>query len=131
MYSPELLDHFHHPRHHGDLPDPDAQGEARYPPCGDRLRLTMTIQKGRLTAVGFTAFGCGAAKAAGSAATVLLQGKTLEQARNLTAYELDTALGGLPPAKRHALWMVLECLHEALGPRTAPSETPTSKGDLV
>jgi len=123
VYSPKLLEHFHHPRHRRELDNPDAQGEARYPPCGDRLRLTMRIEEGRLTALGFTAFGCGAAKAAGSAATELLLGKTVDEARNLSVFAVDDALGGLPPAKRHALWMVLECLHEALGPRTQAEES--------
>lgn len=123
MYSAKLLEHFHRPRHAGDLPEPHAQGEARYPPCGDRLRLTMHIAEDRITRVGFTAFGCGAAKAAGSAAAVLLHGKTVDEARNLSVFAIDDALGGLPPAKRHALWMVLECLHEALGPRTPTDES--------
>ncbi|MEW6284567.1 MAG: hypothetical protein AB1758_38495, partial [Candidatus Eremiobacterota bacterium] len=57
-----------------------------------------------------------------SAACWHLTSKTVEEARNLTAFELDRILGGLPPSKRHALWMVLECLHKALGPRQVSSE---------
>lgn len=118
MYSAQLIKHLNQPRRKGDLPEPDTQGEARYPPCGDWLRLTMCIQDGRLTDTGFTAGGCGAAKAAGSAMAEHLLQKTVEEARNITAFEIDTILGGLPPSKRHAIWMVLECLHHALGPRT-------------
>ena len=72
-------------------------------------------------------FGCGAAVAAASVATQLLQGLTVTEARNLDAFELDRALGGVPPAKRHALLMVLQCLAEALGPRigAAPPSRPT------
>lgn len=117
MYSAQVMDHFQNPRHKGDLPAPDAVGEARYPRCGDKLRLTFQIQDGRLAAVGFTAFGCGPAKAAGSLVAEHLSGKTVEEARNLTAFDLDRLLGGLPPSKRHAILMVLECLHDALGPR--------------
>lgn len=117
MYSQQVLEHFHHPRHRGDLASPDAIGESRYPPCGDRLRLTFRIADDRLVAVGFSAVGCGAAKAAGSVTTELLTGMALEDARNLSAFTLDKALGGLPISKRHAILMVLECLHQALGPR--------------
>lgn len=121
MYSQQLLDHLQHPRHKGDLAEADATGEAYYQPCGDSLRLTMRVQDGHVASVGFTAFGCPAAKAAGSAASELLLGKSVEEARSLDAFELDKALGGVPPAKRHALLMVLQCLHQALGPRPASS----------
>lgn len=117
MYSKSVMDHYLHPRCRGDLAEPDATGEAEYHRCGDRLRLTFQIQEGRLAAVGFTAIGCGPAKAAGSATAEYLTGKTVEEARNVSAFALDELLGGLPISKRHALLMVLQCIHQALGPR--------------
>lgn len=125
MYSPVLLDHLQHPRHKGDLASPTSTGEARYAPCGDRLRLTFLIEQDRLVNAGFTAYGCAAVKAAGSAVAELVADMSVEEARSLTAFDLDRLLGGLPPSKRHALLMVLECLHQALGPRQTlnPKET--------
>lgn len=125
MYSPLLLDHLQHPRHKGDLASPTSAGEARYAPCGDRLRLTFLIEQGRLMNAGFTAYGCAAVKPAGSAVAELVAGMSVEEARALTAFDLDRLLGGLPSSKRHALLMVLECLHQAFGPRQTlnPKET--------
>ena len=117
MYSPLLVEHAVHPRNQGSLEHPDAVGTARFERCGDRMRLEFRLAEGRVQEVRCQAFGCGAAVAAASAATELLEGRTLGGARALTAFELDEALGGVPTPKRHALLMVLECLGEALGPR--------------
>lgn len=118
MYSPLLLEHFSHPRNEGAMDAPDAAGSASYPRCGDTLRLEFRLAEGRIQEARFCSTGCGAVKAAGSAATELLLERPVEEARNLSALELNEVLGGVPPAKRHALWMVLECLAEALGQRT-------------
>jgi NifU-like protein involved in Fe-S cluster formation len=127
MYSPILLDHAAHPRNTGALPGATHIGEARYERCGDRMRLEFLVAEGRVRELRGQAFGCGAAVAAASVATELLQGLTVTEARNLNAFQLDRALGGVPPAKRHALLMVLQCLAEALGPRIGappPQEKP-------
>lgn len=127
MHNPVLLDHFENPRHFGDLTDPDAVGTARYNRCGDRLRMTFRLVDGSITAVGFVASGCGPVKAAGSLAAEYLHGRPVGEARNLSAFVLDGLLGGLPASKRHALWMVLECLHEALGPRDLATDNPENQ----
>ena len=91
------------------------------------MRLEFLVADGRVREVRGQTFGCGAAVAAASVATELLRGLTVTEARNLDAFQLDRALGGVPPAKRHALLMVLQCLAEALGPRLGaapPREIP-------
>lgn len=89
------------------------------------MRLQVRLEEGRIREAAFDATGCGAAVAAGSAGTELLVGREVAEARGLTAFDLDRALGGVPPQKRHALLMFLECLAGALGPRTgAVGEAP-------
>ena len=134
MYSHILLDHAAHPRNTGPLPGATHAGEARYERCGDRMRLEFLVANGRVREVRGQAFGCGAAVAAASVATELLQGLAVTQARSLDAFQLDRALGGVPPAKRHALLMVLQCLAEALGPRLGaalPQEKPLQTNPQV
>ena len=41
MYSPELLDHFEHPRNAGELADATAQQRIENPACGDILELAV------------------------------------------------------------------------------------------
>lgn len=126
MYSATVLDHARNPRNRGELADPDAAGEAYYHRCGDRMRLTFRLAAGKIAEVRCKTSGCGAARAAASMTTTLLEGLPLDEARRLTALQLDQALGGVVASKRHALLMVLECLHDALGPRQAPGKEPQS-----
>lgn len=102
MYPPALLDHFQHPRNQGDLPGATAKIEASNPVCGDILDLAVIVRDGRVTAARFRARGCPPAVACSSLLTELLIGKTLDQLRGITAEQIDIALGGLPPASRHA-----------------------------
>ena len=80
MYSPQLLDHFEHPRNAGDLPNPDADVQLENPACGDILRLTLRVEKGVIAAVGFRAKGCVPAMGCASALTELIKGKTADEA---------------------------------------------------
>lgn len=124
MYSPQVLDHFHYPRNRGQLQEPDAVGESSYQRCGDRLCLTFRLDGDVIEEVRARAVGCGVTVAAGSVATTILKGMTVEEARQLDAFQLDKALGGVPPSKRHAILMVLDCLARALGTRNHPRLSP-------
>ncbi|MSQ33784.1 MAG: iron-sulfur cluster assembly scaffold protein [Dehalococcoidia bacterium] len=113
-YSELIMEHFRHPRNIGAIEAADAVGEDTNPICGDRLRLTLRIEGDVVLEARFQTEGCVGAIAAGSVATELLKGRTLAGARGLTREEIDRALGGLPPAKRHAAVLVESCLRKAL-----------------
>ncbi len=81
------------------------------------MHMDFQIAHGRVQDVRAQVYGCGAAVAAASAATELVHGLPVEEARTLSSITLNRALGDIPAPKRHALWMVLECLAQALGPR--------------
>ncbi|MBZ0253372.1 MAG: iron-sulfur cluster assembly scaffold protein [Candidatus Methylomirabilis sp.] len=117
MYSQALMDHAVHPRNRGRLPEPSATGTSYFHRCGDRMTIDFRVADGRVEEVRAEAYGCGASVAAASAATELLRGRPVEEARNLSSFTLNDALGDVPAPKRHALWMVLECVAQALGPR--------------
>ncbi|MGA7216725.1 MAG: iron-sulfur cluster assembly scaffold protein [Candidatus Sulfotelmatobacter sp.] len=114
MYSAELLDHFQNPRNAGDVPEADAVAEIENPACGDVLRLTLKVGAGRITQVQFKAKGCVAAIACGSAATELIAGKTLEEARQLRREDVIARVGGLPQGSMHAAQLAMDALSAAL-----------------
>ena len=68
----------------------------------------------RLTLARFLAKACAPVVAVASLATTQVLGKTPEEARKLSVFRLDKDIGGLPPPKRHALWMFFEALFLAL-----------------
>ena len=114
MYSPQLLDHFEHPRHVGELAQPDAAAEVENPACGDVMALQLKLSGGKITEARYRAKGCVPAIGCGSALTELLLGKTLEQARTLPREEIVAAVGGLPAASEHASHLAIDVLKAAL-----------------
>jgi nitrogen fixation NifU-like protein len=114
IYSPQLLDHFEHPRNVGEVAGADAVAEVENPACGDLLRLSLKLENGRIAQVRFRTRGCVPSIACGSALTELLQGKSVAEARALRREELVAAVGGLENASQHASHLALEALAAAL-----------------
>jgi nitrogen fixation NifU-like protein len=114
MYSPQLLDHFEHPRNPGEVPNPDASVQVENPACGDILKLTLQVKDGRISEIRFRAKGCVPAMACGSALTELVKGKTLDEARSLRRQEVAAAVGGLPEASSHASHLAIDALSAVL-----------------
>lgn len=120
------------PQNQGEMSDADSVGTVGSPECGDMLRmwLKFTEKDGQkvIDRASFQSFGCQTAIAVASMATELLKGKTLDQARALSAQELSGDLGALPPMKIHCGQLVEGALRNALdGSVAAPSpiQAPT------
>lgn len=110
----------------GRLAAPTHAATREDPACGDRLTLELNVADGRIEALAWQASACAGTLAAASALHGLVQGRPAE-AGAVTREELDAALGGLPPARRHALRLVVATLDEALtSPRPAQPGAPGS-----
>jgi len=114
MYSPQVLDHFEHPRNAGAVANPDASVQIENPACGDILKLTLKLSADRIHEIRFLAKGCVCSMACGSALTELVQGKTIQQARELKREQLLDAVGKLPPASIHASHLAMDALAAVL-----------------
>ncbi len=114
MYSPQVLDHFQHPRNPGEVANPDAVAQIENPACGDILKLTLRVTAGRVTEIRFLAQGCVPAMACASLLTELVRGRTLAEARQLRREKLVEALGGLPQASTHASHLAIDTLAAVL-----------------
>jgi len=96
------------------LPEANAVAEETNPVCGDRLRLSLYIRKGRIEAVRFLAYGCPPTLASGSALAEMIEGISIEDAVKLTRREIVNALGGLSTRKQHAAALAIEVLRTAV-----------------
>ena len=114
-YSPQVLDHFEHPRNIGELPDADAEAQLEHPVCGDVMKLAIKVADGHVAQVRYRTRGCVASIAAGSCLTEMIQGKTLNEASALGRELLVEALGGLPNASMHASHLAIDVLRQVLG----------------
>ncbi|HEX3103091.1 MAG TPA: iron-sulfur cluster assembly scaffold protein [Terriglobales bacterium] len=110
MYSPQVLDHFEHPRNAGLVNAPNAAAQVENPVCGDVLKLTARISQDRIVEIKFLAKGCVPAMACASAVAEFLEGKTLNEAAALRREDLVLKLGGLPEASAHASHLAIDAL---------------------
>jgi len=123
VYSPEILDHFEHPRNSGEVESPDASAQEENPVCGDVLRLTARIEGGRISEIKFLAKGCVPVMACASALTELVKGKTLREAKALTSEQVRNAVGHLPPASDHAAQLAIDALAAMFEHNATPQAT--------
>jgi NifU-like protein involved in Fe-S cluster formation len=114
MYSPQVLDHFEHPRNAGAVRAPSAAVRMENPACGDTLELSLGLDGGRIEEIGFLAKGCVASMACASALTELARGKSIAEARRISSDDLVHAVGGLPPASSHAAQLAIDALRATL-----------------
>ncbi len=114
MYSPQVLDHFEHPRNVGELENATTTAEVANPGCGDMMTLALRIADGKIEEVRYRAKGCVPAIACGSLLTEMLAGKTIADARKVRRIELVLGLGGLPTASLHASHLAIDALAKAL-----------------
>jgi tRNA-uridine 2-sulfurtransferase len=82
--------------------------------CGDLSRVSLVVDGGRIVDVTFDAEGCGSTRAATAAVAERVDGEAVVDAARIGADEVDAAIGGLTPAKRHAAALAADALHRAL-----------------
>jgi len=114
MYSEKVMDHFNNPRNVGEVEGPNGSGTVGNPACGDIMKLTIKVDKDKITDIKFKTFGCGAAIATSSMVTELVKGKSLSDAEKVTNKAVSEALDGLPPLKMHCSNLAADALHAAL-----------------
>jgi nitrogen fixation protein NifU and related proteins len=114
MYSEKVLDHFHHPRNVGEIDDATAVIEVTNPVCGDLLKIWVLVRAGGVADVKFKVEGCVPAVACASWLTETMVGKPLTELRSLTADQIESGLGGLPSASRHATALAIAGLKRVL-----------------
>jgi len=130
-YGEIVLDHYENPRNVGEIDGADGVATVGNPACGDLMKLSLRIRGGVVAEARFKTFGCGAAIAASSMTTVLIQGMKLEDLDRITNRSVADALGGLPPSKLHCSVLAEDAIREALADyrrRAAPGEPVEPSG---
>ncbi len=114
VYSEKVMDHFMHPRNVGEIENADGVGDVGNPVCGDMMSFYIKVKDNRLEDVKFKTFGCGAAIAVSSIVSEMAIGRTLDEARNITAQLVADELEGLPKNKFHCSNLGAEALNNAI-----------------
>ncbi|MBN1163541.1 MAG: iron-sulfur cluster assembly scaffold protein [Candidatus Krumholzibacteriota bacterium] len=109
-----FFDHFMDPRNVGVLEDPDGKGKGGDPSCGDWLVIMIKVREEVISDIRFQCRGCSAAIATSSVTTELAKGKSVAEAREITAEEIEKGVGGLPEEKKHCSLLGVTALNAAL-----------------
>jgi len=119
LYRQEILNHYRNPQNFGKLKHADLKTEKINELCGDEIVLQLKLSKGKIKNVKFTGTGCALSVASASLFTESLKGKTLTQAKNITASQVIKNLGiQVGPARRKCVLLVYDALQEILKKRT-------------
>ena len=115
-YSEKVLDHYNNPRNVGilDAASKDVgTGMVGAPACGDVMKLQIEVKDNIIEDVKFKAYGCGSAIASSSMVSEMINGMTLEEAREVKNTDIVEELS-LPPVKIHCSVLAEDSIKAAL-----------------
>jgi nitrogen fixation NifU-like protein len=96
------------------MEDADAVGIVGDPDCGDALKMFIKVRDNRIEEVSYLVYGCCAAIATSSMTTVMVKGKTIDEALEISEDDIVKALGGLPENKVHCSNLGISALRKAI-----------------
>ena len=84
LYQSVIIEHDRSPRNYRKLDAPTHHAEGHNPLCGDEVELEFVVDaEGKIVEAGFQGRGCAVSKASASMLTMAVQGKTIDEAREL------------------------------------------------
>lgn len=93
LYSEELLDYAGRKTPRADLGAPSLKVEGGNPFCGDRAKLSLWIDDGRVVGTAWDVTGCVVSKAGCSLCAELLEGKTPSEIAGLGLCDIQAVFG--------------------------------------
>jgi nitrogen fixation NifU-like protein len=99
MYNPQIMEHFQNPRNVGQIEDADGIGQAGNAEQGDAMRMYITVEEDLITDAKHQTFGSAVAIAVSSIASMMIIGRSVDQAYKITRRQVSDELGGIPPDK--------------------------------
>src|SRR3954467_7902660 len=132
-YSEKVIEHYENPRNVGTLDKEDPNvgtGLVGAPACGDVMRLQLQINdEGIIQDAKFKTFGCGSAIASRSLVPRGVQGRTVDQALEISNKDVARELS-LPPVKIHCSVLAEDAIKAAVADfkkkREAKTTTPAA-----
>jgi nitrogen fixation NifU-like protein len=94
FYRENILDHYRHPRNTGTLDEATHSHEENNPLCGDVIRIDLHVNESNIIdQVAFSGRGCAISQASASMLTEMIEGKTLDEAKQIGKEDILEALG--------------------------------------
>ena len=112
MYRELILEHYKNPRHHGTLDPADISYEDDNPLCGDRIRIDLRVNgDDTIVEAAFSGQGCAISQASASMLLENIQGKTLDDVKDIAKENVLDMLGiELGPVRLKCALLALKVL---------------------
>ena len=112
MYRELILEHYKNPRHHGTLDPADISYEDDNPLCGDRIRIDLRVNgDDTIVEAAFSGQGCAISQASASMLLENIQGKTLNDVKDIAKENVLDMLGiELGPVRLKCALLALKVL---------------------
>ncbi len=93
LYQEMILDHSKRPRNFGAMEGANRHAEGYNPLCGDKVKIHLKVEDGRITDIKFQGSGCAISTASASLLTEAVKGKTRAEAHALFEVFHDLVTG--------------------------------------
>ena len=112
FYRENILDHHRDPRNAGTIEEPTHSHQEKNPLCGDVIRIDLRVNEaGIIEKITFDGKGCAISQASASMLTEMIDGKSLDEAKQIGKEEILDALGiPIGPARLKCALLSLKVL---------------------
>ncbi len=93
LYQETILDHNRRPRNFKKLEDANRSADGYNPLCGDKVKVYLRVEDGRVQDLSFEGSGCAISKASASVMTESLKGKSVEEVESIFRRFRDLVMG--------------------------------------
>lgn len=106
MFNDIIVQNFSDPQFAAEIDDANATLELGNPVCGDRIKVQLKVQDGKIEKARYQAWGCATSLATGNVFCAQVDGMPVAEVQSLTAEKIDQMLGELEPSQHHCLEML-------------------------
>ncbi len=118
VYSDVIRARWRRPGFRGELPGANAVAEDVNPLCGDRVRMTLAVEGGRVRAARFVGDSCAICTASADVLAEMVEGRSTAEAAALGARDvLDVLQADIRPTRMGCVTLPLAVLAAALDGR--------------
>jgi nitrogen fixation NifU-like protein len=115
LYSEAIRERWRRPRFRGELPGATASAEDVNPLCGDRVRMQVRLEEGRVSAARFVGDSCAICTASADVLSELIEGRSRGEAAALGAADvLGVLQTDVRPTRMRCVTLPISVLAKAL-----------------
>ncbi|OHA61860.1 MAG: SUF system NifU family Fe-S cluster assembly protein [Candidatus Wildermuthbacteria bacterium GWA2_46_15] len=115
IYQEIILEHWKRPHNYGRIKSPSKKTSVHNPSCGDRLKLEILFNRGKVKEAKFTGQGCAISQASASLLTDHVKGKKAADLEKINQKTIIKLLGvEIGPARQRCALLSLEALKKII-----------------